>query len=129
VLYRFQRREFFRVRTHEGATAHFAHPSNPALALSLRVLDVSVGGCALALPAEVPAIAAGSTISHVELEFDAEARFAVALQVQHVSGGFHPQARGLRLGCSFARLDGLAERSLQRFIDVTQRRAKLQSLG
>ena len=129
VLYRFQRREYFRVRTHEGAMAHFPHPAQPALALSLRVLDVSVGGCALALPAEVTPIAAGSTLSHVELDLDAEARFAVALHVQHVSGGFHPQARGLRLGCSFGALDGLAQRALQRFIDVTQRKAKFLSLG
>jgi hypothetical protein len=42
--------------------------------------------------------------------------------VQHVSGGFDPQARHLRLGCAFSVLDGLAQRTLQRYIDLTQRR-------
>jgi c-di-GMP-binding flagellar brake protein YcgR len=129
VLYRFQRRECFRVKTRDGALAHLRHPAQPSLSLSLRVLDVSAGGCALALPAEAPPIAAGTLLSNVQLELDAEARFATTLNVLHVSGGFHPQARGVRLGCSFETLDGAAQRALQRFIDVTQRRAKFLSLG
>ena len=129
VLYRFQRRECFRVRTHDGAIAHLRHPSLPDMALSLRVLDVSVGGCALALPADVPLVAAGIRIAGVHFELDAETRFDASIDLQHVSGGFHPGARGVRLGCAFASLSGVAERALQKYIDLTQRRQKFMSLG
>jgi len=36
---------------------------------------------------------------------------------------------GLRLGCAFAKLDGGAQRALQRYIDQTQKRQRLFSLG
>jgi hypothetical protein len=38
------------------------------------------------------------------------------------------QTHGQRLGCSFVRLDGAAQRALQRCIDLTQRRASLLTL-
>jgi hypothetical protein len=49
--------------------------------------------------------------------------------VQHVSQGFGNASRGSRLGCAFARLDGTSQRSLQRYIDLTQRREKFLLLG
>jgi flagellar brake protein len=128
VLYRFQRRETFRVRTRDGALARLTHPALPQMDLTLRVLDVSVGGCALALPADLPAIAPGTRIDGVALELDADTRLRVALTIQHVSGGFHPQASGVRLGCCFESPDGVAQRTLQRYIDLTQRRARFATL-
>lgn len=129
VLYRFQRREYFRVKAREGAVARLRHPALPEMQLALRLLDVSIGGCALALPGDVPPIAAGIRIAGVKVELDADTHFEATLGIQHVSGGFHPQARGARLGCSFVALGGAAERSLQRYIDLTQRRSRLLSLG
>jgi c-di-GMP-binding flagellar brake protein YcgR len=129
VLYRFQRREYFRVKAREGALAHLRHPALPEMQLALRVLDVSIGGCALALPADVPPIAAGIRIAGARIELDPDSQAEVTLGIQHVSGGFHPGARDLRLGCSFVALAGAAERTLQRYIDLTQRRARLLSLG
>lgn len=129
VLYRFQRREYFRVKTREGALVRLRHPSLPEMQLALRVLDVSIGGCALALPADVPPIAAGIRIAGAQLELDADTRVEVQIGVQHVSGGFHPGARDVRLGCSFVSLGGAAERALQRYIDLIQRRSRLLSLG
>lgn len=128
VLYRFQRRGCFRVKTRDGAVARLRHPSVPDMQLTLRLLDVSIGGCALALPADVPPVAAGIRIAGVKVELDADTHFDATLGIQHVSGGFHPQARGVRLGCSFVALGGAAERVLQRYIDLTQRRARLLSL-
>jgi c-di-GMP-binding flagellar brake protein YcgR len=128
VMYRFQRREYFRVRTREGAHAQLRHPALPDMTLSLRVLDVSVGGCALALPANVPPMAAGIDIAGVRLDLDESTRLVATLHVQHVSGGFHPQARGTRLGCSFKALGGEAQRTLQQYIDATQRRGRLLTL-
>ncbi|MDH4059828.1 MAG: flagellar brake protein [Aquincola sp.] len=128
AMYRFQRREGFRVKPRNEALAHLRHPSQPESALALRVLDVSVGGCALALPAQTPPIDAGAELPQVRLELDADTRFIATLHVQHVSGGFGSTAKIVRLGCAFGRLDGPAQRAVQRFVDVTQRRHKLLSI-
>jgi len=55
-IYRFQRRSAYRVRPpqRQAPVARLRHPSIPEMALALRILDVSVGGCALWLPADVP---------------------------------------------------------------------------
>ena len=129
VLYRFQRRESFRVRARDGAVAHVRHPALHREMLTVRVLDVSVGGCALYLPADAPPIEPGTSIDGVRVELDADTLFVARLVVQHVSGGFGSTQRGSRLGCCFSALDGSALRLLQRFIDVTQRRAKFLSLS
>jgi len=131
VLYRFQRRESFRVRTPASAapTATLRHPSIPDMQLALRVLDVSVGGCALALPPDVPSMAAGIRLADVHIELDAETRFVATMTLQHVSGGMGSTQPGQRLGCAFAKLDGAAQRALQRYIDQTQKRRRLFSLS
>jgi flagellar brake protein len=129
-VYRFQRRGAYRVRTLEqqSPTARLRHPAIAEMALALRVLDVSVGGCALFLPADVPAIEPGSTLANVQIELDADTRFTLALRIQHVTKiGSHD--RGARLGCEWARLDGAASRALQRYIDQTQKRRRLLSLS
>jgi c-di-GMP-binding flagellar brake protein YcgR len=60
-MYRFQRRRSFRVRTagRGTPTALMRHPSIPDMQLGLRVLDVSIGGCALMLPGDVPPLVRG----------------------------------------------------------------------
>lgn len=130
VLYRFQRRESFRVRTPQAAapTATLPHPARPEMLLALRVLDVSVGGCALALPADVPPLAAGIRIAGVRIELDGDTRFEATLTLQHVSSGMGSTQAGQRLGCAFDHLDGNAQRALQRYIDHTQKRQRLFSL-
>jgi flagellar brake protein len=129
VLFRFQRREFYRVRTRDSAVAHLRHPASRGEMLTLRVLDVSVGGCALQLPADAAPIEPGTSIDGVRLELDADTLLVAPIVVQHVSSGFGSNTRISRLGCSFARLDGTAQRSLQRYIDLTQRREKFLLLG
>lgn len=130
ALYRFQRRESFRVRTPTNAapTAHLRHPSMPDMLLSLRVLDVSTGGCSLALPTDVPPLEPGVRICGARIELDADARFEATLTLQHVSGGVMGNGRGSRLGCAFSGLDGTAVRLLQRYVDQTQKRQRLFTL-
>ncbi len=130
-LYRFQRREHFRVRTPgSGApVARLVHPHKSGLALALRVLDVSIGGCALALPQQVPPLTAGSLLTAVRIELDADARFDATLRLQHVSSGMNGQGRGVRLGCAFVKLEGAAQRTLQRYIDQTQKRQRQFALA
>lgn len=116
-IYRIQRRNAFRVR----------HPAIPDMELSLRLLDVSLGGCALWLPDDVPLLQAGTLFGEVHVELDAETRFSTGLLVQHVSA-MGPGEQGLRLGCEWAALGGVSERVLQRWIDMAQKRRSRLSL-
>jgi c-di-GMP-binding flagellar brake protein YcgR len=129
AVYRFQRRSAYRVRTLErhSPTARFRHPSIPDMQLALRVMDVSIGGCALFVPDDIPNLEPGLVLQGVRVELDADTRFTASLQIQHMSSINH-QATGLRAGCEWRNLDSDAHRSLQRCIDQTQKRRRLLSL-
>ncbi len=129
VIYRFQRRGSYRVRTFErhAPRARLRHPSMPDMQLSLRIVDVSVGGCALSLPGDVPALQPGSSLRGVHIELDSDTGFDATLRLQHVSA-LQGSDAGLRLGCEFLELDGPAQRALQRYIDHTQQRRRLLAL-
>jgi flagellar brake protein len=128
-VYRFQRRNAYRVRTLERhqPKARLRHPSMPDMQLSLRVLDVSAGGCALWLPMDVPTLQAGTRLAEVVVELDELTRFTAALTLQHVTV-LQAGDRGVRLGCAWQPLSGAAERTLQRWIDQAQKRRRLLSL-
>lgn len=131
-IYRFQRRSAYRVRPRErqGPVATFRHPALPEMPLALRVLDVSIGGCALWLPPDVPPLQAGTLISRVHVELDPDTEFESAVRLQHVSGGNAASGgQGVRIGCEWQHLSGPAERVLQRWIDRSQRRRHLLTLG
>lgn len=129
VIYRFQRRNAYRVRTLDRLAPQmsFRHPGLPEMNLSLRVLDLSIGGCALFLPDNVPPLQPGVTIAAATLELDAGTRFQVLLHLHHVTS-IQPDARGARLGCEFVRLSPDAERALQRYIDQVQKRRRMMAL-
>lgn len=128
-LFRFQRRNAYRVRTLERSapTARFRHPSIPEIVLELRLLDVSVGGCALFMPAEMPMFEPGVHINDCVIELDSATLLRGTLVVHHVTS-IQPQARGVRLGCELLNLGPDATRSLQRYIDQTQKRRRMMSL-
>ena len=134
-MFRFQRRGAFRVQPlarntpvatlRHGADAQRpSSATNTAAAIALRVLDVSIGGCALLLPAKLPEIAAGSVIRQVEVTLDADTRFQVDLRLQHATS-LSTESGGVRLGCEFVNADAATLRALQRFIDQTQKRSRL----
>ena len=130
-MFRFQRRGSFRVRPllRSAPMARFRFGVDAAeREYALRVLDVSIGGCALFLPAELPAINPGSSLARVQIDLDADTRFDVDLRLQHVTS-INADAKGVRLGCEFVRADGTVQRTLQRFIDLTQKRGKLLALS
>jgi flagellar brake protein len=124
-LFRFQRRASFRIRplARSAASASFMHPAVADLALSLRVLDVSIGGVALFLPDELPPITPGSHLQGVHVGLDADTCIESGLVLNHVTA-IDPDAHGARLGCAWSGLAGNAERTLQRFIDQTQKRKR-----
>jgi c-di-GMP-binding flagellar brake protein YcgR len=129
-MYRFQRRNAFRVRPLMRAAplARIRHPDMPDIEFALRVIDISIGGCALFLPADVPAMNAGVLLQNVRMELDDDTRLAVNLRLQHVTS-LNAEKRGVRLGLEFVRPGGDALRTLQRFIDLTQKRGKLMALN
>jgi c-di-GMP-binding flagellar brake protein YcgR len=130
MMYRFQRREAFRVRPaiRSSPVARLAHPDLPEKELALRVLDLSIGGCAVFLPEDMPPLRAGTTLDGVRLELDADTRLDLTMRLQHVTA-LNAEARGVRLGVEFKRVGGEALRILQRYIDLTQKRGKLMALN
>lgn len=128
-IYRFQRRGSYRVRPllNTRPTAALRHPALPDMPLSLRVIDVSVGGIALFLPEDVPPIEPGVRIARAQIDLDGDTRLQAGLIVHHVTL-LHHESKGARLGCEMVELGGEGERSLQRYIDQTQKRRRLLSL-
>jgi len=129
-LYRFQRRNAFRVRplTRTAPTARFLHPDMPDVEMALRVVDISIGGCGLFVPAEQPSIGRGTVIADVRIELDSDTLVEVDLRMQH-STAVSEGVRGARLGFEFIRPGGETLRTLQRYIDLTQKRGKLMALN
>lgn len=128
-IYRFQRRSAYRVRPldRSAPVARFRHPALPDMMLSLRIMDVSIGGCALLLPADVPPLPLGVMLHGVVLELDADTGVVVTLRLHHASS-ILSRMPGLRLGCELVKPDAGIERTLQRYIDHTQKRRRLLSL-
>jgi c-di-GMP-binding flagellar brake protein YcgR len=125
VVYRFQRRSGYRVRPLLRSTpvVRVRHPMIPDMALSLRVLDVSIGGCALFLPDDVPPLQPGVVLNGVQIELDMDTRVNTSLRLQHVTS-VNPDARGVRLGCEIVEPSPDVLRALQRYIDQTQKRQR-----
>lgn len=125
MIYRFQRRAGFRVRPllRNTPVARVRHPMIPDMSLALRVLDISIGGCALFLPDDVPPLQPGVVLNGVQIELGLDTRLTTSLRLQHVTS-LNQDAKGVRLGCEI--VDPTAEtlRSLQRYINQTQRRAR-----
>jgi len=127
-MFRFQRRNTFRVRTVErtSPTASFRHPGIPDMSVALRVLDVSIGGCALLQPANVPLLQPGAVIRGVRLSLDAETQIDAGLMLHHVTST-GAENGSVRLGCEIVGLNPTAQRALQLYIDQTQKRRRMLS--
>ncbi len=128
-MFRFQRRNTFRVRTLErtAPTASFRHPGIPDMSLALRVLDVSIGGCALLQPSNVPNLQPGAVIKGVRLSLDAETQIDAGLMLHHVTST-GAENGSVRLGCEIVGMGATAQRALQLYIDQTQKRRRMMSL-
>lgn len=125
MIYRFQRRAGFRVRPllRNTPVARVRHPMIPDMSLALRVLDISIGGCALFLPDDVPPLQPGVVLNGVQIELGLDTRLTTSLRLQHVTS-LNQDAKGVRLGCEIVDPTADTLRSLQRYINQTQRRAR-----
>lgn len=128
-MYRFQRRDSFRVQPMDtGAPrAALSHPQVPERSLRLRILDVSMGGIAVFLPEDAAPqtdFAVGTVLGPVQLQLDRSTQFEARLRVQHVTD-FSFETKGVQLGCAFESLSASANGILQRYIDHTQKRQRM----
>lgn len=130
-LYRFQRRQGYRVKPLErgNPTVQFMHPTEPTRKMSLRVTDVSIGGCALLLPLNTPTVPGRTELEVVRVDLDADTRFNCGMMIHHASPlrNLDGELSGHKLGCEWLRMDGSAQRALQRYIDLVQRRRRMMS--
>lgn len=134
-LYRFQRRQSYRVQPAGSSYPRLVLPGDAAPGRALRVLDLSIGGLALALPADlaadlaaVPALTAGQVSPGLVLELDRGSALKVALLPHHLSPVAGDPQGLMQLGCAFVDLDATASRALQVYVDQTQKRRRLLKL-
>ena len=127
-LYRFQRRQSFRVQPAGSAFPRVVLPGGEEAGRVLRVLDLSIGGLALALPADSAPLPLGQVSEGLVLELDRISGLRIALLPHHVSPIAGDASGMQQLGCSFVDLDANAGRSLQVYVDQTQKRRRLLKL-
>jgi flagellar brake protein len=125
-VFRFQRRDSFRVRppVRSAPAARLAHPGMPGM---LRILDVSMGGCALFMPGATSPVTAGTVLRDTQLDLEVNVRVTTDLRIQHVSE-LNAEATGMKLGCQFINASSSSLRNLQNYIAQTQKRARLVAL-
>lgn len=122
LLYRFQRRNAFRVRpTSRSPQVRLPHPQQHG-ELRVRILDLSMGGLALLMPPELSPWPPGTILPAVQIELDRDTRFQASLRVQHVH---LPSDSGTTVGLAFASLESPAAREMQLYIDQAQKRSRL----
>ena len=128
-LYRFPRRQAFRVQPAGSVYPRVALPGTAAAEHTLRVLDISIGGLALALPdGTLPSpLAIGQVAEGLVLELDRLTALRIALLPHHASP-VRDASGTAQLGCAFVDLDHAAARSLQVYVDQTQKRRRLLKL-
>jgi c-di-GMP-binding flagellar brake protein YcgR len=121
-LYRFQKRDSFRVQplSHTRPTIRCALPGQAEL--RARVLDLSHSGIAILWPAGSAVPVLGNMLEQARLQVDPHTEMRCALRVVHVG---NPGEQGVRLGCELFDLSIEDGRALQRYLDHTQRRQRM----
>jgi hypothetical protein len=105
-----------------------SHPAHPEMALTLRIIDLSLAGAVLMLPEHLPVLTLGVPIGGVQLALDAETRMVLSLRLLHASSKVSG-APGLLLGCEWLGLTRIDARRLQQYIDQTQTRQHTLARG
>jgi c-di-GMP-binding flagellar brake protein YcgR len=119
LMYRFQRRQTFRVQSNLSTPqVRLVHPLSPDLELNLRILDLSLGGVALLLPAEVEPFPPGCELASALVILARDIRFRTSLRLQNARP--IDDKGNIQLGWTFTQLDAEATLFLQRYIDQTQ---------
>jgi flagellar brake protein len=122
-IIRLQRRSYFRVKPLKSAApvATLHHPAIPEMTLNLRILDISLGGVALALAKDVPTFPAGIRMSGCKLQLDSTSLIQADLVIHHITV-LNAETEETRLGCEVLGLSSDAEQTLLTYINHTQKR-------
>lgn len=121
ALHRVQRRDAYRVRPLPWAQPRCSVPAPDGTMLPAEVLDTSIGGVSLRLPASV-APQAGQRLADCQLALPGAAPFRCDLRVTSVQ----PETEGVRIGCAFEALSVPLQRTLQCFVFEADKRRILQ---
>lgn len=110
-------------RVGHAPMARFVHPLAPDQEVSLRMLDIGRGGCALWRPRGMIPLAPGLEIRRVEVELDDEAIFFTDLSILSANRGQSQmqtlpmgEAEGLRLGCAWLDMPPQARQTLEAWL-------------
>ena len=97
-ILRFQRRKSFRVKVPSFAppSLRFRMPGNPDEVIVGKVMDISVGGCAVLLPKGAPLFEAGTLIESSRVDLEPASRFVTGFEVRR--SGIHETADGRPIG-------------------------------
>ena len=124
-LYRFQRRQAFRVQPLSSAYPRVLWPQKDGSHAAARVCDVSVGGVGLQLLPEHMLGGVGELRDALTLELDRTTQLPIQLCVQHIELGHLDGQAHRHVGCAFTELDPAVARALQVYVDQTQKRRRL----
>jgi c-di-GMP-binding flagellar brake protein YcgR len=127
-LYRFQRRQAFRVQPAGSLFPRVLLPVADGSQLVLRVLDISVGGLALQFPPEATPPEPGTNYRELTLELDRTTQLRIGLDVQHVSPWRADGVAAWQVGGAFTELNAAVTRALQLYVDQTQKRRRMLKL-
>lgn len=125
-IIRFQRRSSFRVQpsVSNAPSVRLYHPSIPDMLLELRVLDVSLGGVAAALPHNMPPLEPSTLIANCDLKLDATSAIRSDLRLHHITA-IGESGSEVRLGFEFHALRNDAQQTLLSYINHTQKRQRV----
>lgn len=121
-LLRFQRRQAYRVQPASAVFPRLLMPQPDGSSLAVRVLDISIGGLALQVPQSVLTPQAGQTFDALTLQLDRATSLRVRLRVQHVRPWTAEGIDTWQVGSAFVELGVPELRSLQVYVDQTQKR-------
>ncbi|MFG6461836.1 flagellar brake protein [Roseateles sp. DXS20W] len=127
-LYRFQRRQAYRVQPAGSVYPRVVLPGGDVAGRALRVLDISIGGLALAAPPGTPPLPLGQATTGLVLELDRLTALRVSLLPHHASPIAGDALGAQQMGCAFVDPDAVTTRALQMYVDQTQKRRRLLKL-
>jgi c-di-GMP-binding flagellar brake protein YcgR len=128
-VYSMPRRAAVRVRRVDALapTVQFNHPMADLTPMRMRVLDISMTGCALWRAAGEMPLPPGTVLPRVQVQLDQSQGFLTDMLVQHMTYGSDPRA-GMRIGCEWENLQPYAAKILENWISRGRRRRELISL-
>jgi c-di-GMP-binding flagellar brake protein YcgR len=122
-IFRFQRRDAYRVRPQwfDSPKATVRLPGAMDTAFEFRIVDVSLGGCALLVPKEILSLTEATLLPSAEIDLDADTAFCVDLRIKNVTP-IDGRNSGTRVGCEFVGARGDIQRLLQGYMFETEKK-------